>query len=213
VEENNAKNMLIVGLGNPGRQYAKTRHNIGYMVVEDFAAKIGATFKEEKRFLGKMAKGVVGDVTVRMLLPETYMNRSGMAVRKTADFFGINAADILVVADDVAIDFGMARIRPKGGAGGHNGLKDITLHLGTTKYCRLRIGIGDREHGDLSGHVLSGFNKEEKERLDDIVVDGADIVRRWCREDIITIMNDVNVKQKSSTENEENKEQEETPKE
>lgn len=154
-----ARLRLLVGLGNPGPDYADTRHNVGFMVLEQLAAQGRATFKREKRWKADWAK--VDDLL--LCKPMTYMNLSGEAVRQMADFYKVTAAEMLVVVDDLALPLGKLRLRPGGSAGGHNGLKSLFQHLGTQEVPRLRVGIGASEPGATIGHVLGRFTAAERE--------------------------------------------------
>lgn len=162
--------MLIVGLGNPGTRYARTRHNIGYSILQAWAHKLRISFKEEKRFCGLTAHSQIGECEVHMLLPTTYMNESGVAVRRYMDYFKITCERLLVVSDDVDLPFSKLRLRLFGSPGSHNGLKNIHLHLGGGQYSRLRIGIG-RNPGEksLADYVLDNFSAEESLRLPSLV--------------------------------------------
>src|SRR5258708_5742010 len=133
---------LIVGLGNPGREYALTRHNMGYLIVQAFAKAQEWNFKEEMYFEAHVAKGTIEGIKVQLLLPTTYMNLSGRSVQRYVEFYKIPVEGLIVVVDDVALDFGQLRLRTMGSPGGHNGLKSIQYALGTHHYKRLRIGIG-----------------------------------------------------------------------
>jgi peptidyl-tRNA hydrolase, PTH1 family len=193
--------ILIVGLGNPGKKYELTRHNIGFITVESFAHLHGWSFKDESRFEGKASKGQVGDMKVHLLMPQTYMNESGRSVRRYLDFFKMTPDQVVVIADDVDIPFGMIRLRESGGAGGHNGLKSIQKHIGTQKFLRLRMGIGEKCHAqqDLADHVLSRFTSDEITALGPFIEQGVATLLRMTREEISVIMNAVNkkVKQKN----------------
>lgn len=151
---------LIIGLGNPGRQYAKNRHNIGFMVIDKFAQKyeIGVNRKKHKAFFGT---GRVGDRTVILAKPQTFMNRSGDSVGRLSDFYGIDAADILVIYDEIDLPIGILRIREKGGSGGHNGMKSVINRVGQD-FPRLRLGV-DRPPGRMepSSYVLRDFSEDE----------------------------------------------------
>lgn len=160
--------LVIVGLGNPGKEYAETRHNLGWRVVEALADKLGLVFKEEKKFKALVAKGSVDGRQLYLILPTTYMNVSGQAVGSFLNFYKLSADTIVVAVDDIALPFGQMRVRTGGGAGGHNGLKSIAAHLGTQNYLRLRLGIDRKDHGrDLSDYVLERFNSEERDQLGD----------------------------------------------
>lgn len=153
---------LLVGLGNPGREYVETRHNVGFMIADRLAAKGGADFRVEKSWQAIIAR--VGDL--HLCKPLTYMNLSGIAVRVVSDFYKIAPAQILVVLDDMALPLGRLRLRAEGSAGGHNGLASILEHLGTLAVPRLRIGIGPAQPGAATDHVLGRFVLEEKAALE-----------------------------------------------
>ena len=189
------KQKLFVGLGNPGSKYALTRHNMGFLVIQAFAELHGWKLKEDKQFHGMSVKGQIGDVIAHLLLPTTYMNESGRAVRKYLDFFKIPAGQIIVVCDDAALEFGEMRLRTTGSAGGHNGLKSIEAHVGTREYVRLRIGIGQKHPSqDLADYVLDRFTQEELQRLPDVVKQGVSTVERLLNENAAEVMNAVNTK-------------------
>jgi PTH1 family peptidyl-tRNA hydrolase len=150
---------LIVGLGNPGKQYDKTRHNIGFAALDSIAAKHGLVFKKQVKFQGELAEGNA----CLLLKPLTFMNLSGEAVSSVMKYYNLDLGHLLIVVDDVAIPMGQTRLRVDSGTGGHNGLKSIEQSLMTTQYARLRLGVGDREEGvDLSDHVLSRFTEEQQ---------------------------------------------------
>ena len=153
---------LLVGLGNPGREYAETRHNVGFMIADRLAAKSRAVFRTERDWKASMSKS--GDLA--LCKPLTFMNLSGKSVRAVSDFYKIAPAEILVVLDDTALPLGRLRIRPEGSAGGHNGLKSVIEHLGTNAVPRLRIGIGEAEPGEAIEHVLGRFGLDEKPALE-----------------------------------------------
>lgn len=189
------KHCLIVGLGNPGKKYELTRHNMGYLVVRAFAQLHGWNFKEEKQFDADIAKGQVNEQIVHLLLPKTYMNKSGIAVRRYLDFYKLSVANLVVVVDDVALEYGEMRLRKTGSHGGHNGLKSIEAHLGTREYIRLRMGIGQKVHPEtLADYVLDRFSKEELLILAEIVQQGAHILKRLINESITQVMNAINRK-------------------
>ena len=158
---------LLVGLGNPGAEYHKTRHNVGFMVLEEIARKNNCDFRENKKLYGRTCEIGSGINKTRLLMPSTYMNDSGKAVRSTKDWFNFENRQLIVLVDDMDLPLGKIRIRSKGSAGGHNGLKSIINHLGTNEFKRLRIGIGspsnipiERKSKTIS-HVLGRFSKEE----------------------------------------------------
>ena len=155
---------IIAGLGNPGKEYENTRHNIGYMTIDYFAEKYGISFTDRK-FHALMGKGVVEGQKVILIKPLTYMNLSGEAVREACDYFKIDPEEELIVLyDDISLPVGQLRIRPKGSAGGHNGIKNIIAHLGTEIFKRIKIGVGEKPNRmDLADYVLGHFAKEEME--------------------------------------------------
>jgi PTH1 family peptidyl-tRNA hydrolase len=151
---------LVVGLGNPGREYADTRHNVGFMLLDRLAARDRADWRRERRWQADVAKAGA----VLLAKPLTYMNLSGQTVRSVADFYKIEPAQMLIVLDDFALPLGKLRFRPGGSSGGHNGLQSVIEHLGTQTVPRLRIGIGGAERGAVD-HVLGRFALEEREPL------------------------------------------------
>lgn len=156
---------LIAGLGNPERRYEGTRHNVGFEVIDRLAEKL-STSVEEKKFKGCYGKGVIGGEKVILLKPQTYMNLSGESVRAAADFYKIQPDHIIVVYDDISLDAGQLRIRTKGSAGGHNGVKNIIAHLGTQEFPRVKVGVGaNPPRMDLADYVLSPFGKEDQEKM------------------------------------------------
>lgn len=169
---------LVVGLGNPGAQYARTRHNIGFLAVEEMARQTGATWKEEKRFQGRIAKGKWDGEMLLFLEPLTFMNESGRSVRRVIDFYKLKPENLLIVVDDVAIPFHEMRLKEGGSTGGHNGLKSVEQHLGSRQYARLRLGVGDRQRGSLSGHVLGKFSRAEEEELDAFLFEAKKTIER-----------------------------------
>lgn len=185
---------LIVGLGNPGLAYKRTRHNIGFLIVEAFAKSQGLTWRKVSSIKGELAQGIVGEKRLFLLLPATYMNGSGEAVRRCLDYYDIPLEHLLIVADDISLPFGKIRMRPQGGAGGHNGLKSVEAYVRTQTYCRLRIGIGDREHGDLADYVLAHFSQEESEKLPEIIKQAVSILEIWILEGISAAMQIANQK-------------------
>ncbi|MFC0216126.1 aminoacyl-tRNA hydrolase [Paenibacillus chartarius] len=165
----------FVGLGNPGSQYAKTRHNIGFMAVDRFADKHGLN-KFQNKCKGLLAEGNVGGEKVYLLKPQTYMNLSGESLRACMDFYKIPLEDVVILYDDLDTAFGSIRLRYQGSAGGHNGIKSIIQHTGTQTFNRIRIGISRPTVPgfDIANYVLAAFTKEEFSRMDallDNVVD------------------------------------------
>lgn len=173
---------LIVGLGNPGRRYKDTWHNLGYMAVDRLAAAYDQKIKKS-RFLGKTAEFVIAGKQVLLLKPTTFMNRSGMSIRAASDFYRIPPERILVVADDIDLKFGQMRLRRRGSAGSHNGLRDIQAAIGQ-EYPRLRLGMGPRPEGDLVDVVLDRIPKDKEKALDDMLKRAADCVELFLREGV-----------------------------
>lgn len=178
---------LIVGLGNPGTKYEKTRHNLGFMVVEALAEKHGLNFKREWRLQGSVASGNVGEKKVFLLKPKTYMNLSGNAVRKALNYHKLLSTQLLVVVDDYYLPYGSFRLRGEGGTGGHNGLKSIEACLGTQNYPRLRMGVGPKENLPedrkivLEEYVLSNFTPEEQRELPPFITKGVLVIEEWLK--------------------------------
>jgi PTH1 family peptidyl-tRNA hydrolase len=159
---------LIVGLGNPGREYENTRHNVGFWWVDELAQAQKLIFKNESKFHGLSARGQLHGHEVLLLKPQTFMNVSGRAVGALAQFYKIAPAEILVVHDELDLPPGIARLKTGGGHGGHNGLKDIIAHLGTKDFWRLRIGIGHPgDRAEVSNYVLNDPRREERELIDE----------------------------------------------
>ena len=153
---------LIVGLGNPGKEYENTRHNIGFIFLDYFAESNNIKIDKEK-YNGLYAQTIINGEKVILLKPLSYMNLSGEVVKRYVDYFKINIDDILIINDDLDMNFGKIRLRPDGSSGGHNGLKNIALHLGTENFKRLKIGISNDKSIDTKDYVLGKFSKEEKE--------------------------------------------------
>lgn len=178
---------LLVGLGNPGARYAGTRHNVGFMVLEQMAAAAGGTFRHQARLHGLMSEVGQGDQRLRLLMPQTFMNDSGRCVRAALDWYRLSPAQLLVIVDDMDLSLGRLRLRAEGSAGGHNGLRSLIQHLGSPCFARLRIGIGapadtpaERRARTVS-HVLGPFTSAEqpvlRQVLDEVVA-GVDLIRR-----------------------------------
>ncbi|RYD33556.1 MAG: aminoacyl-tRNA hydrolase [Verrucomicrobiaceae bacterium] len=155
---------LIVGLGNPGRQYEDTRHNVGFMLLDRLAAETGTAFQSVPKWQSHLAK-IPGDGTL-LLKPQTFMNLSGRALQQILSFHKWSPENILVVYDDVSLPLGTLRFREKGSAGGHNGIKSILQHLHTDAFPRLKVGIGGSQPGEMVGHVLGKFAPEERPALE-----------------------------------------------
>ena len=158
---------LIVGLGNPGKEYENTRHNIGFIFIDSFAKQNNVDINKEK-FNGLYAQTSINNEKVILLKPLSFMNLSGEVVRKYVDFFKIKLEDILIINDDLDLNIGRIRLRLSGSSGGHNGLKNIALHLNSENFKRLKIGISNDKTVDTKDYVLGKFSKEEKEILDSL---------------------------------------------
>jgi PTH1 family peptidyl-tRNA hydrolase len=185
---------LIVGLGNPGREYRDTRHNVGFMVVDEIASRHHLTLS--------MAPSQVPETLVAkrfgvdpllVAKPLTFMNNSGDAVAALARYYDIAASDLLIVVDEVALPFGRLRARQRGSAGGHNGLKSVIARLGTTEFARLRLGIGRGDvRRDLADHVLSRFEADEQPVLEEFITRAADAAEMFAVDGIGKVMNTYN---------------------
>jgi peptidyl-tRNA hydrolase, PTH1 family len=186
------QSFLFVGLGNPGLQYEMTRHNMGDLVVRVFAHRLGWSLKEDRRFNAQVAKGAVEDHTVHLLLPLTYMNLSGNAVRRYVDYFKIPLDGLIVVTDDIALPFGQLRLKSMGSPGGHNGLKSVETCLGTSYYKRLRMGIGHPGEKMLVNYVLEPFSHREQQELPTFIDHGVEVLQRLLKESFSCVMNSVN---------------------
>lgn len=183
---------LIVGLGNPGSQYKDTRHNVGFMLIDTFAKELGVSV-EQSKFKGLLGEARVGQTKFALLKPMTFMNLSGESIRAAADWYKIEPKDILVVYDDMDLDVGKLRFRPKGSAGGHNGIKSTISHLGTEEFPRLKIGIGRPEAKDVVSHVLTKFTKEDQEQIHQEIDRGIKGIREFiASSDILQVMNKFN---------------------
>lgn len=169
---------LVVGLGNPGGRYADTRHNVGWMVLDRLADRSGWSGRAKSRDAAATARGKVGELDVMLVKPLTFMNDSGVAVRKILAREHVKLEDMLVVVDDFALPFGRLRMRPTGTAGGHNGLRSIIGELGTQDFARLRVGIGEPRR-DAVDHVLSRFAADETRLLPALLDAAADAVESW----------------------------------
>jgi len=171
---------LIVGLGNPGAEYAKTRHNAGFALVERLAENWRANWANECKFAARVAKAERSGEKVLLCEPQTFMNLSGEAVGALVKFYQLPVEKILIAVDDADLALGEIRLRPDGGSGGHHGLESVAEHLGSKKYARLRIGIGRKnEARQITGHVLGKFSAEENARLEQVLERAAGQVECW----------------------------------
>ena len=170
---------IVVGLGNPGSRYEKTRHNIGWLVLDRLAERTGSVGRAKSRDAAACVRGRLDDDEVVLVKPMTYMNLSGIAVRKVLARERVPLVDLLVVVDDMALPFGRLRLRERGSAGGHNGLRSIIGEMGTEDFARLRVGIG-APSGDAIDHVLGDFAHAEQRHLDVVLDAAADAVEAWA---------------------------------
>lgn len=182
---------IVVGLGNPGREYAGTRHNVGFMVVDELARRLTmSSFR--RRFRSELGEGNLGGEKVVLVKPQTYMNLSGGAVRETVGWYHCPRDAVLVVLDDLDLPFGSLRLRASGSAGGHNGLASIIDQLGSNEIPRLKVGIG-RGRSSATAHVLARFSPEEQREIAEVVQRAADAVEVWSEQGIVAAMNRFNV--------------------
>lgn len=185
---------LIVGLGNPGTEYAATRHNIGFDMITFLCDKYGISMRsrENKAVVGK---GIIEGQKVMVAQPQTYMNLSGESVRALMDYYKLALEDLIVVYDDISLEVGQVRVRPKGSAGGHNGIKNIIQHLGTQEFTRIKIGVGDKpDGGNLVKHVLGRFSREDNALLRDVFELADEACRAIMADGVESAMNKINGK-------------------
>jgi len=185
---------LVVGLGNPGREYAGTRHNAGFLLVEQLAARWRARWEVERKFSARMAKAEQGERRVLLCEPQTFMNASGETVGAMARFYRLPPQRVLVVVDDADLPFGHLRLRGQGSSGGHHGLESIEQHLMTREFPRLRIGIGRKagEGRQITNYVLGQFAAAERELLEAILVRASEQVETWLSAGLLEAMNRFN---------------------
>lgn len=186
---------IIVGLGNPGKEYDGTRHNIGFAAVTALAEKYGISFDNSKKLRGMTGLGFIEGQKVLLLKPLTFMNNSGESVKEAQEYYKVPDEDILVIYDDINLDVGKLRIRAKGSAGGHNGIKSLIAHLGGEVFPRIRIGVGEKPQGwDLADYVLGRFSKEDAVTMHEAAKKAAEAAAIWAQYDINTTMNMFNSK-------------------
>jgi len=182
---------IVVGLGNPGKKYDGTRHNVGFAVVDALAEGPGVSAFQD-RFEAEIAEFHEADGKVLLVKPATFMNLSGRAVRQVLDFYQLTPADLLVVCDDINLPLGKLRFRARGTHGGHNGLRDIQSHLGTTEYARLRIGVDAPDEDGTVDHVLSRFRPSERPIMKEAIEEAVQGAVLWLRDGIEKCMNQYN---------------------
>ncbi|MBI9018266.1 MAG: aminoacyl-tRNA hydrolase [Phycisphaerae bacterium] len=195
---------LIAGLGNPGAEYIRSRHNVGFDVLDILAERWSISYKKRK-FNGRCGAGLVGFENVTLLKPLTFMNRSGLSIAEAVNFYKVPYEDILIVADDMSLPLGQIRLRAKGSAGGHNGLKDIIQALGSNEFARLKVGIGGAKHNNAVGHVLGLFTDEERQMLQPALIRSVKAIESWMNDGVSVAMNSFNsvVETKSDQDREE----------
>jgi PTH1 family peptidyl-tRNA hydrolase len=181
---------VVVGLGNPGGKYDGTRHNVGFAVVDGLAEAPGAG-RPQSRFQASVAELNEGGQKVLLVKPETFMNLSGRSVRQIMDYYQVALSDLLVVCDDINLPLGKLRVRARGTHGGHNGLRNIQEHLGTTEYARLRIGV-DAPRDDAVDHVLGRFRPAERRVIEDAISLAVQAVAVWVSQGVEACMNRFN---------------------
>ena len=185
---------IIAGLGNPTLQYEGTRHNVGFDVIDMLADRYNISV-DGRKGRALIGKGMIGGQKVLLVKPQTYMNLSGESVRALMDYYKLTTDEIVIIYDDISMPVGQVRIRPKGSAGGHNGIKSIIAHLGTQEFPRIKIGVGAKpENGDLVKHVLGRFSKEDDAKIRDVFALAEEGLLAILQEDVKTAMNAVNGK-------------------
>lgn len=186
---------IIVGLGNPGKEYVGTRHNIGFHVIDELAEKYHIDVMNIK-FRGMLGKGMIGGQKVILVKPLTYMNLSGECVRQVIDYYKIDEKEeLIVISDDISLEEGQLRIRKKGSAGGHNGLKNIIEHLGHDTFKRIKMGVGDKPKGyDLADYVLGRFDGEAKKQMISSTAKAVDAIELLVMDETDKAMNQYNTK-------------------
>ncbi|MCI8597367.1 MAG: aminoacyl-tRNA hydrolase [Lachnospiraceae bacterium] len=186
---------VITGLGNPTKKYEHTRHNIGFDVIQYLADQYNISINT-KNFKGLCGTGFIEGQKVLLLKPQTFMNLSGNSVREAVDFYKLNPAnELIVIYDDIALEPGYLRVRKKGSAGGHNGMKDIIAHLGTQEFLRIRVGVGEKpQEYDLADYVLGHFSKEDRNKVEEAIKCAADAVKLMVQDQTDAAMNLYNKK-------------------
>lgn len=185
------KKTLIAGLGNPGKEYAGTRHNAGFMLADRLATRWGWQWRVEKKFFAEIAEGTVGGQGVILCKPQTFMNVSGEAVGTLTGYHRILPEDVLVVVDDADLPLGTIRMRPEGSPGGHHGLESVEAHLGTRGYPRIRLGIARPASAvrDIANHVLGRFTADERVVLEKVLIRSAEQTETWLKDGLAKAMN------------------------
>lgn len=182
---------LIVGLGNPGKEYQNSRHNVGFMVI-DYLAKNLEVSLDSKKSDGLYTQISIDGEKVILLKPQRYINLSGEVISEFIKYFKIDISDILVINDDLDLQIGSYKLKNQGSSGGHNGLKNIELHIGTTEYKRLKIGISNNKNVDTKDYVLGSFSKDDKAVIDTVSEKAKDIIVDFVKMDFMSLMNKYN---------------------
>ena len=183
---------LVIGLGNPGRQYENTRHNVGFKVIDKLSEELAIPLDRQK-FNGIYGMGHISGEKVILLKPLTYMNLSGECIRPLMDFYDISTEEIVVIYDDLDLPTGKIRLRSKGSAGGHNGIKSMILHLGTQEFNRIRVGIDRPINGmKITDYVLGTFTQEDMEGINEAINYSAKACEDWLQKNFVQVMNEYN---------------------
>ena len=184
---------IIAGLGNPGKEYENTKHNVGFLTIDILAEKYGIKVNKIK-FKGLVGEGMIGTEKVILVKPQTYMNLSGQCIREIVAFYKLDMEDLVVIYDDIDLPMGNLRIRKKGSAGTHNGMRSIIYDLQDDGFPRVRVGIGGERKGDLANYVISGFSGDDRKLIEEAIVKAADAVTCLVEDGIDRAMVDYNTK-------------------
>ena len=184
---------IIVGLGNPGKEYENTKHNVGFLTIDILAEKYDIKVNKIK-FKGLIGEGMIGTEKVILVKPQTYMNLSGQCIREIVAFYKLDMEDLVVIYDDIDLPMGNLRIRKKGSAGTHNGMRSIIYDLQDDGFPRVRVGIGGERKGDLANYVISGFSGDDRKLIEEAIVKAADAVTCLVEDGIDRAMVDYNTK-------------------
>ena len=184
---------IIAGLGNPGKEYENTKHNVGFLTIDILAEKYGIKVNKIK-FKGLVGEGMIGTEKVILVKPQTYMNLSGQCIREIVAFYKLDIEDLVVIYDDIDLPMGNLRIRKKGSAGTHNGMRSIIYDLQDDGFPRVRVGIGGERRGDLANYVISGFSGDDRKLIEEAIVKAADAVACLVEDGIDRAMVDYNTK-------------------
>ena len=198
---------IIAGLGNPGQKYEATRHNVGFSVI-DKLAEVHNINVDKKQFKGLTGRGIIGGQQVLLLKPLTYMNLSGESIRAAFDFYKPETDQVLVIFDDISLETGQLRIRKKGSAGGHNGVKSIIAHLGTQEFPRIKVGVGEPKKGELVDFVLGRFHGDDLQIMKDAVDQASKAVETFLESGVQEAMNIYNQKKEKKAKQEKKENQE-----